>query len=221
EMRTALQAKLLRVLQERTFRRVGGSRDIHADVRIIASTNRDLRKEVEAGRFREDLFYRLNVMNIEVPALRDRQQDIPLLAHFFLDLFGRQMGKHLTGYTEEATETLCEYHWPGNARELKNAIEHAAIVCPGGMIDEVHLPRFSSGALDGSDEIERNVIVLDGGDCSIKALEAQLVAKVLDHTRWNISRAAAMLGINRTTLYNKIRTHQLGVRPQRAKVVIG
>ncbi len=220
EMEKTLQAKLLRVLQERTFRRVGGVQDIAADVRIIASTNRDLRSEVDGGRFREDLFYRLNVMTIEVPPLAERQQDIPLLAHYFLDQFGRQMGKSLTGFTEESTETLCEYRWPGNIRELKNAIEHASIVCPGGMIDECHLPKFSGGAVDGSDAIARNVIVLEGADCSIRNLESQLVGRVLEMTKWNISRAASMLGINRTTLYNKIRLYNLGSRPSRAQVSV-
>lgn len=213
EMEKTLQAKLLRVLQERTFRRVGGVQDIGADVRIIASTNRDLRQEVEQGGFREDLYYRLNVMTITVPPLARRAEDIPLLSHFFLDQCGRQMGKSLSGLTEEAMETLSEYHWPGNVRELRNAIEHAAIVCPSGMIDEVHLPTFTGGSPDGSDQIARNVVVLDAKDPSIRNLEAQLVAKVLEDTGWNISKAASVLGINRTTLYNKIRVYDLGTRP--------
>jgi len=220
EMDKALQAKLLRVLQERTFRKVGGVQDIHADVRIIASTNRELRAEVGAGRFREDLFYRLNVMTVEVPPLAARAEDIPLLSHFFLDQFSRQMGKALSGFTEEAMETLCEYRWPGNVRELKNAIEHAAIVCASGMIDECHLPPFSGGAMDGSDTIARGSLNLDLGDRSIRNLEGQLVARVLDETKWNISKAAAILGINRTTLYNKIRLHGLGTRPMRSKVTV-
>ena len=201
-----------------TFRKVGGVQDVSTDVRIVASTNRDLRKEVEEGRFREDLFYRLNVMNLEVPSLADRPEDIPLLAHFFLDQIGRQMGKALSGFTEESMETLCEYSWPGNVRELRNAIEHAAIICPSGMIDEVHLPTFTGGAPDGSDAITRGSITLEIKDRSIRALEGQLVAKVLEDTSWNISKAAAILGINRTTLYNKIRLHDLGRRPSRAKV---
>jgi two-component system response regulator AtoC len=218
EMEPTLQAKLLRVLQERTFRRVGGVQDTPADVRIVASTNRDLRQMVQTGRFREDLFYRLNVMTVHVPPLRERAADIPLLSHFFLDQVGRQMGKALSGFTEEAMETLCEYTWPGNCRELRNAIEHACIVCPNGMIDEAHLPKFTGGNPDGSDEIDRTSVVLEGQDRSIRALESQLVAKVLDDTQWNISRAAAILGINRTTLYNKIRVYELGKRPLRAKV---
>ncbi|MBK8101577.1 MAG: sigma-54-dependent Fis family transcriptional regulator [Planctomycetes bacterium] len=216
EMEPTLQAKLLRVLQERTCRRVGGVHDIPVDVRIVASTNRDLRQMVQQQRFREDLYYRLAVMTVHVPTLAERAEDIPLLSHFFLDQIGRQMGKALSGFTEEAMETLCEYRWPGNVRELRNAIEHACIICPSGMIDEVHLPSFTGGAPDGSDEIARNTITIDGKDRSIRALESQLVAKVLDDTQWNISRAAAILGINRTTLYNKIRVYSLGKRPLRA-----
>jgi DNA-binding NtrC family response regulator len=218
EMEPSLQAKLLRVLQERSFRRVGGVQDIPADVRIIASTNRELRAMVQQGRFREDLFYRLNVMAVTVPTLQQRPEDIPLLSHFFLDQIGRQMGKALAGFSEEAMETLCEYRWPGNVRELRNAIEHACIVCPSGMIDEAHLPHFTGGALDGSDELQRGSLVFDAGDRSIRALESQLVAKVLEDTQWNISRAASILGINRTTLYNKIRVYNLGKRPVRGKV---
>jgi two-component system response regulator AtoC len=220
EMELTLQAKLLRVLQERTFRRVGGVQDIPADVRIIASTNRDLRTMVQASKFREDLFYRLNVMTVTVPTLSERFADIPLLSHFFLDQVGKQMGKALAGFTEEAMETLCEYSWPGNVRELRNAIEYACIVCSTGMIDEVHLPKFTGGSPDGSDRIDRSSVVLDGNDHSIRALESKLVASVLEETRWNISRAAAILGINRTTLYNKIRLYDLGKRPSRAKVTV-
>ncbi len=219
EMEPNLQAKLLRVLQERVFRRVGGVQDVPVDVRIITSTNRDLREMVKAGSFREDLFYRLNVMAVHVPPLRERAEDVPLLSHFFLDQIGRQMGKSLSGFTEEAMETLTEYSWPGNVRELRNAIEHACIVCPSGMIDEAHLPKFTGGLPDGSDEIDRTSLVLEGQDRSIRALESQLVAKVLDDTDWNISRAASILGINRTTLYNKIRVYELGQRPMRSKVL--
>jgi DNA-binding NtrC family response regulator len=220
EMEMTLQAKLLRVLQERSFRRVGGVNDIPADVRIVTSTNRDLRTMVQQSKFREDLFYRLNVMTVNVPTLRARAEDIPLLSHFFLDQIGRQMGKALSGFTEEAMETLCEYSWPGNVRELRNAIEHACIVCPNGMIDEIHLPSFTGGTIDGSDQIARSSITFETKDRSIRALESQLVSKVLDDTQWNISRAAAILGINRTTLYNKIRVYSLGKRPNRARVTV-
>ena len=220
QIESALQAKLLRVLQERTFRRIGGVSDLAVDVRIIASTNQDLRELVQAGRFREDLFHRLNVMAVSVPSLQERAIDVPLLSHFFLDQVGRQMGKSLSGFTEEAMETLSEYAWPGNVRELRNAIEHACIICPNGMIDEAHLPKFTGGLPDGSDEIDRTSLVLDGGDHSIRALESQLVSRVLEDTDWNISRSASILGINRTTLYNKIRGYGLGQRPMRSKLLV-
>jgi DNA-binding NtrC family response regulator len=214
-----LQARLLRVLHERAYRRVGGVRDLPVDVRVIASSSRDLRQQVQAGGFREDLFYRLDVTSVDVPSLRERAEDVPLLSHCFLDQIGRFMGKPLSGFTEEAMETLTEHFWPGNVRELRNAIEHACIACPSGMIDEAHLPKFTGGLPDGRDEIDRGPLVLNGSDRSIRALEAQLVAKVLEDTEWNISRAAAILGINRTTLYNKIRLYDLGQRPQQASVV--
>lgn len=219
-MAKPLQAKLLRAVQDRTFRKVGGAQDIHADVRVVASTSRDLRSEVGQGNFREDLFHRLNATTVGLPLLSERAEDIPLLSHFFLGQFGRQMGKALTGFTEGATEILCEHSWPGNVRELKNAIEHASMICPSGMIDECHLPRFTGGALDGSDEIARGSLQLEMGDRSIRQLEGKLVACVLDDTKWNISKAAAILGINRTTLYNKIRLHGLGERPSRRVVAV-
>ena len=219
EMEPALQAKLLRVLQERSFRRIGGVQEVPVDVRIIASSNRDLRQMVQVGAFREDLFYRLDVMAVNVPSLRERATDVPLLSHFFLDQIGRQMGKDLFGFTEEAMEMLTEHTWPGNVRELRNVIERACIICPSGMIDEAHLPKFTGGMPDGSDEINRASMVLDSGDHSIRALESQLVARVLEDTDWNISRASSILGINRTTLYNKIRAYDLGDRPMRSKVL--
>ncbi len=207
EMSTVLQAKLLRVLQERCFRKVGGVEDVPLDVRIIASTNRDLERLVKEGAFREDLFYRLNVMPIRIPPLRERREDIPLLAHYFLALFASQMGKVLKGFSEEAMENLTERHWPGNVRELRNSIEYAAITCPGGEIQEEHLPEVREPGIT----LARNedVIVLPAGDKSIRAMEEILVRKVLDETGWNISRAAHVLGINRTTLYNKIRLYNL------------
>ena len=216
EMAWNLQAKLLRVLQEKSYRRVGGLKDRDAHVRILASTNKNLKRAAEDGKFRQDLFYRLNVMAIQVPPLRARPEDVPLLSHYFLDRFCRQMGKALSGFTDEAMEILQEYTWPGNVRELKNAIEHAAIVCPSGTIDEPHLPTFSGGAPDGADRIPNDCIVLRAGDLSLRALEGKLIARVLEETRWNISKSAEILGINRTTLYNKIRVHHLGKGSGRA-----
>jgi DNA-binding NtrC family response regulator len=215
-MGMALQAKILRVLEDRTYHKVGGAQELALETRVIVSSNFDLRSEVADGRFREDLFYRLNVMTLELPVLIDRPEDVPLLAHFFLDQVGRHMGKALSGFSAEAMETLCEYSWPGNVREIRNVVERAAMACSNGIIDEGHLPAFTGGSPDGSDTIARGNITLDIKDCSIRALEGQLVSQVLEDTSWNISKAAAILGINRTTLYNKIRLHSLGNRPTRA-----
>ncbi|MCB9880479.1 MAG: sigma-54-dependent Fis family transcriptional regulator [Planctomycetes bacterium] len=212
EMPLNLQVKLLRVLQEKSYRRVGGVKDRPARVRIVAATNRKLGEEVAAGRFREDLYYRLHVITLEVPPLRERVDDVPLLAHNFLDLFGRQMGKSLTGFSEDAMETLCEHTWPGNVRELRNAIEHAAILCPGGLIEEAYLPRWDGGLPGGTDMIPRDSFAVPDGERSLRAIEKRLVDLVLEETNWNISRAASILGINRTTLYNKIKLHDLGSR---------
>ncbi len=209
EMPPNLQAKLLRVLQERSYRKVGGVRDLPARVRIVAATNKNLAEEVKNGRFREDLFYRLHVITIRIPPLRDRPEDIPLLAHYFLDHFGRQMGKALTGFSEEAMEDLSEHGWPGNVRELKNAVEHAAILCPGGIIDESHLPKWDGGAAGGGDVIPSETFEMPSGDRSLRSMEKILVTKVLQETGWNISKAASRLGINRTTLYNKIKLFDL------------
>lgn len=213
EMPLNLQAKLLRVLQEKSYRRVGGVKDRPARARIVAATNRKIGEEVAAGRFREDLYYRLHVITVEVPPLRDRIDDVPVLAHNFLHHFGRQMGKSLSGFSDDAMETLSEHVWPGNVRELKNAVEHAAILCPGGLIEECHLPRWDGGLPGGTDMIPRDGFALPEGERSLRAIEKRLVELVLDETNWNISRAASLLGINRTTLYNKIKLHNLGSRP--------
>ncbi len=220
EMPVTLQAKLLRVLQERSYRRVGGIADRPARVRIIAATNRKLGEEVRAGKFREDLYYRLHVITLDIDPLRNRPEDIPLLAHYFLDHFSRQMGKSLPGFSKEAMETLTEHAWPGNVRELKNAVEHAAILCSQGLIEECHLPRWDGGLPGERDLIPRDTVELPTEDRSLRAMEKILVDKVLNETGWNISKAATKLGINRTTLYNKIKLHGLGSRPKRERLTV-
>ncbi len=215
ELPMNLQAKLLRVLQEKSYRKVGGVKDHPSRVRIIAATNRNLAQLVQEGKFREDLYYRLHVISIRTPPLRERPEDIPLLAHYFLDFFGKQMGKALTGFTEDAMEDLVEYTWPGNVRELKNAVEHAAILCPFGLIGDEHLPHWHGGLPGGGDVIPTEALELPRDDRSLKSMERILIERVLDEMGWNISRAADKLGINRTTLYNKIKLHKLGKRPMR------
>ncbi|MEY3160340.1 MAG: hypothetical protein RIT25_331 [Planctomycetota bacterium] len=213
-MDPALQGKLVRAMRDRTYRRIGGTEERTFDVRILATSTIDLRGAMDRGSFRSELFHQLQAGLVEVPALRVRAADIPLLAHFFLDQFRQQMGRKLSGFTEEAMENLVEHSWPGNVRELRNAIERACIACKGGMIQEAHLPQFSGGTASGGDRIAANEIVLHAASRSLEHIEGQLIARVLEETRWNISRAAAQLGINRTTLYNKIRLHKLVRRHQ-------
>ncbi|HVY60312.1 MAG TPA: sigma-54 dependent transcriptional regulator, partial [Planctomycetota bacterium] len=200
EMQLAMQAKLLRVLQEKTIKRVGGVDDIPIDVRVVASTNRDLEKEVREGRFRLDLFYRLNVMPIRMPPLRERPSDVPLLAEYFLSEFAREFGKELRGFSDEAVEALQVYAYPGNVRELRNLIEHAAIVAPGPQIERHHLmieQRRGTPTIGG--------IQLTLPDEKLETAARELVLYVLRVTHGNRRRTAERLGINRSTLYAKLK----------------
>lgn len=202
EMTLPFQAKFLRVLQEKRFKRVGGVEDVEVDVRIIASTNRDLEALVHEAKFRLDLFYRLRVIPILVPPLRERSDDIIAIATYYIDLFSRELGKAISGLTPAAATALQMHSWPGNVRELRNVIERAVILAPGDEIDvDVLLltgaPRKSEAA------------ALDMGDGSIADMERRLIGRVLESTSWRRADAARILGINRTTLYNKIRDYQL------------
>jgi len=220
EMSPGLQAKILRVLQENSFKRVGGVQDVRVDIRIIAATNRDLWSEVENGAFRQDLYFRLNVMPIRVPGLRERREDISELVHFFLQRFADSMRKPIQGASPEAEQLLIEHPWPGNVRELRNVCEYAVIVCDGPVIEARHLalpevpqivgqPRaaVASSAVDSaSDNASRNLPLKDW---SLRSMEEELIRMVLSETRFNITRAARALGINRSTLYNKMRDYGL------------
>ncbi len=216
EMAPGLQAKLLRVLQENTFKRVGGIADIRVDVRVIASTNRDLREEVRKGTFRSDLFFRLNVMPIRVPALRERPEDILGLGRHFLGRFAADMGRSVPDFSPEAAELLRTHPWPGNVRELRNVCEYAAIVCDGDSVEPRHLT-----ISDGVEPPAADVLPLR--DRSIRTMEYELIKMVLAETRFNISRAARTLGINRSTLYTKMRDlgmHREGVEDPRRVVAV-
>ncbi len=204
ELAPGLQARLLRVLQEGRIKRVGGLNDIEVDVRIIAATNRDLRQEVNEGRFRADLFYRLNVVPVHVPALRERTEDIPELCAYFLDKFSREMGKNIQGFSPEAHARLARYPWPGNVRELRNVCEYAAIVCDGEAIENRHLTIPTV-----EDSSKSDVDTLQLKDMSLRSMESELIRMVLNETRFNITRSANILGINRSTLYNKMRDYGL------------
>ena len=197
EMSLSAQAKFLRVLQEREFQRLGGTRLLKANIRVIAATNRDLRKAVERGDFREDLFYRLGVFDIQIPPLRERRSDIVPLSETFLQEIGRSFGRPAAGLTREARQALLNYQWPGNVRELRNVLERAAILCEGAPIGTNHLT-LQSGA-----KAPRN----DTTDLS--ALESTTIAKVLQECRGNKSKAARRLGLSRTQLHLRIRKYRL------------
>ena len=208
ELAPVLQAKLLRVLQERVYRRVGGHADREMDVRIIASTNRDLGHMVEEQRFREDLFYRLNVMSLVVPALRERAQDVQLLAAHFLARYAREFKKDLRRFSPAALELLERRTWPGNVRELQNTVERGALLCNGPELLPEHLgQQRSPGTAERAFSSGGDSLPLT--DRSLRAVEEALIRRVLAECNGNRSRAAAVLGINRTTLYNKLKAYGL------------
>ena len=214
EMGFELQAKLLRVLQERTFMRVGGTESIAVDVRVVASTNRNLQERVREGSFRQDLFFRLKVVTIDTPPLRERREDIPLLASYFLEQFSRQFGRQLQGFAPDAEKLLLSYPWPGNVRELKNVIESAVILEPADVISARQLcldaARLVSDRLPQAAEPAPAAGRGAGDDDrSIAAVERAHILRVLHETMWQRSQAASILGIHRTTLANKIREYGL------------
>jgi two-component system response regulator HydG len=193
-----LQAKFLRVLEDERLRRLGGKSEIHVDVRVISATNRDLKEEIKAGRFREDLFFRLNVFQIPLSPLKERRDDIPLLVQHFIDRFGREGGKKLAGVTPQAMKILCEYGWPGNIRELRNTLERAVILCGGGIIDVEHLP--AELAVGGG---ESAYLKLPFG-LPLREVEKEYILSSLGRMQNNKARTAQALGISEKTLYNKL-----------------
>jgi len=195
-----LQLDLLRVLEERKLHRVGGNEEIEVDVRIIAATNRDLRKAALEGKFREDLYYRLNVIPIVVPPLRQRREDVPLLVEHFTELLAVEMKKRVDGVSAEAMTALMAHDWPGNVRELRNVLERGAVVATGPVIQlaDLGLPSKAEAA------------PRPGTLASLEEVEKRHVAAVLAHTGGNVSQSARILGIDRVTLYNKMRRY--GIR---------
>lgn len=198
EMSLSMQAKLLRAIQEREIQRVGGDRPVKVDVRILAATNRDLQKEVEAGNFRQDLFYRLNVVTLDIPPLRERGEDIPILAAHFLKYFSERNAKLVKGFTPGAMDKLLKHDWPGNVRELENTIERAVVLLIGEYVSERELPP----ALVDNDDGTVRKISLSG--MTLDELEIAAVKEVLEETGGNKSEAARRLGITRKTLQSKL-----------------
>jgi transcriptional regulator with PAS, ATPase and Fis domain len=196
----AVQVKLLRLLQERTVEPLGGIESVPVDVRVVAATNRNLLQRVDEGRFREDLYYRINVIRLEMPPLRERPADVPLLADAFLRRLSMGRGKVVDGLSRAALRRLMAYRFPGNVRELENVLEHAYVLCGGPQIEESDLPEWLAGS--------------DGGCApeppgSLAEVEAQFIRQVLARNRWNRAAAARELGIHKTTLHRKIR--RLGI----------
>lgn len=213
DMNPALQVKLLRVLQERCFEPVGSTKTISSNVRVIAATNLDLELAVEDGRFREDLFYRLNVIPIRIPALRERKADIPLLIHHFMQTFNRTRGRSLNGVTNDAMALLTNYAWPGNIRELENLIERLSILKGHGVVDVIDLPERYRRTTVESDP--SRIDIPDNGmdfNSAVDAYENALIMRALEKTGWNRNQAALLLKLNRTTLVEKIK--KKGLRPQ-------
>ena len=198
EMAAPLQAKLLRFLEEKAFKRVGGAADIRVDVRVIAATNRNLEERVRTGAFREDLYYRLNVLPVKLPSLRDRAEDIPLLTNFFIDAFNREFRKQVRGVDLEAIAALQRYAWPGNVRELRNAVERAMLLVEGEQLTVEHFPM--QAPRDGASPD----VQLPPAGTNLEQLERDLVVQALARTGWNQTKAAALLGLNRDQIRYRI-----------------
>ncbi len=204
EMVPLLQAKLLRFLEEKTFKRVGGSTDLHVDVRVIAATNKNLEDEVRQGKFREDLYYRLNVLPVALPPLRQRPGDIPALVNYYVDGFNKEFRKRIRRVAPDAMERLRAYGWPGNVRELRNAVERAMLLVEG---EELTLDQFPmAGGRPGrlSEGVD-----LPAGGIDLEQLERSLVVQALERSSWNQTKAAALLGLNRDQIRYRIEKFKL------------
>jgi two-component system response regulator HydG len=209
EMSSVMQAKLLRVIQDREIQRVGSDTTLKVDVRILAATNRDLQEDVSSGNFREDLYYRLNVVTLRVPPLRERHEDIPLLAQHFLEKYSEKNRKSIKGFTPLSMDMLLRYDWPGNVRELENAVERAVILGPGDYITEKELPLSITKAYPHAEDVDRPTRVRKQPQ-SLDEVEREAVLAALEASGGNKSETARVLGITRKTLHKKLQKY--GVR---------
>jgi two-component system response regulator HydG len=209
EMSPMMQAKLLRVIQEREIQRVGSEDTIKVDVRILAATNRNLEDDVTEGKFREDLYYRLNVVTVDVPSLRDRQDDIPLLVQHFLKKYSEKNRKQVKGFTPLAMDILLKYDWPGNVRELENSVERSVILLNGDYITEKELPlNISQTYSDESNWVAAQPV--NAEPRLLEEIEKEAILAALDASGGNKSETAKRLGINRKTLHNKLKSYGVG-----------
>lgn len=204
EIDSSTQVKLLRALGERSIERVGGHAPIKIDVRLIAATNRDLRELVAEGKFREDLYFRLNVVHLTMPPLRDRKSDIPLLAAAFIKELAKDNGKNVNDLSPEALQLLLDYHWPGNVRELRAAIEHGVVMCNGNRITPRHLPASLKGDLPFTGGPKLLGAPAAPEDLDLARMEARLIKRALEVTDDNRTEAAKLLGLSRRTLHRKL-----------------
>jgi two-component system response regulator HydG len=204
EMSLAMQAKLLRVLQEREITRVGGEDVIKVDVRMITATNKDLLREIEEGRFREDLYYRLNVVTLDIPPLRERREDIPLLAQHFLDLFTEKNHKQIKGFTPHTMDRLLKYDWPGNVRELMNAVERGVVLSRSEYLDDEEMPLDLDEGSPGKEMPGKEAIP---AELPLEEVEKVTILKTLDAAGGNKSETARRLGITRRTLHKKLKKY--------------
>jgi DNA-binding NtrC family response regulator len=197
EISMRMQIDLLRVLEDHIFYRVGGTQPIEADFRVIAATNKDLEKTIKEGSFREDLYYRLNVISFQMPHLRTRKEDLPLLVRHFIHRFAQETNKSVDQISREAMDEMMLYEWPGNVRELKNAIERAVVMGKGRTIMPEDLPIF------------RPEYTISSSNNSLVEIEKIHIAQILNENKWNISKSAGILGIDRSTLYSKIKRYKM------------
>ncbi|MFW6243833.1 MAG: sigma-54-dependent transcriptional regulator [Desulfovibrionales bacterium] len=209
ELSLDLQVKLLRVLQERTFERVGGTEAVHVDIRLITATNRELAAAVEQGAFREDLYYRLNVVQVHMPALRERREDIPLLAVHFLNHYARENGKEVTGFTPEALEFLTAYEWPGNVRQLENTMERCVVLCQGKTIGVEDLPaEIREEEFQFKSAVDLLPLQLNLAD-TLEKIEAALVRRALARAGFVQVKAADLLGVSKSLLQYKLKKYKI------------
>jgi two-component system response regulator HydG len=211
EMSLTMQVKLLRVLQEREFTRVGGEKTIQVDVRVIAATNKDLPDLIGKDKFREDLYYRLNVVDMEIPSLRQRREDVPLLAQHFLNIFATRNHKEIKGFTPQAMDHLIRYDWPGNVRELMNAVERGVVLSRSDYLAEKDFSTIiDSELINANETVDRQPINVDG-TTPLEEVEKTTILKTMEVTGGNKSEAARRLGITRKTLHKKLKAY--GVMP--------
>jgi two-component system nitrogen regulation response regulator NtrX len=215
DMSLKTQAKVLRILQERKFERVGGTRTVEVDVRVIAATNKLLDNEIRAGNFREDLFYRLNVVPFRVPSLRERRNDIPLLVEHFLETFCRREGRERKEMVPEAMAMMKNYEWPGNVRELKNIIERLVIMTPGGTITVGQLPDYISTAGTSRElDVGKTGIMHEFGTLreAREEFEKEFIIQKLEENDWNITKTAEAIELERSNLHRKIKSYGIDLK---------